>query len=118
MLAEPAGRAGITCEKCRQSLREESVKPTEGHKAFEKCGGIVPREVTDEVRREVLAEPAGRAGITYEKCRQSLREESAEPTGGSREVTTLIVTESLFSLRSNPSRRVATLPTHLTLLVA
>ena len=102
MLAEPAGRAGITCEKCRQSLREESVKPTEGHKAFEKCGGIVPREVTDEVRREVQRKRC-------EKSRRSRREGFMYLTTTSRDGVTLLVAKQPFPSRSDTSRDEVTL---------
>ena len=55
----------------------------------------MPREVRFEEPREVLAGPAIRVGEADGK--------------GFEEVTTLLVTESLFSLRSNPSRHKVTL---------
>ncbi len=62
-----AGETGEKCglknrEKSRRSLREESAEPTRRRKTFEKCGGMKPREVTDEVRREVQAKPARSVG--------------------------------------------------------
>ena len=53
-----AGETGEKCglknrEKCRQSLREVSAETTEGHKAFEKCGGMKPREVQAKPARSV-----------------------------------------------------------------
>ena len=59
-----------------------------------------PREVTDEVRREVQAKPARSVGEADGMVSKYLNNYFS---------TTLIVTESLFSLRSNTSRRVATL---------
>ena len=100
-----AGETGEKCglknrEKCRQSLREVSAKPTEGHKAFEKCGGMKPREVARNVPRS--------DSETVEKCRRSRR-------NGFEAFKQLLLNH--FSLLSNTSRRKATLRTHLTLLV-
>ena len=109
------------------------MKPTRRRKTFEKCGEGIPREVQ--------AKPARSAGMASDKSRRGRRERFRRSYNASRDgvillvakqpfssqsdtsrrfdgVTMLLVTKSLLSLLSNTSRRVATLPTHLTLLVA
>ena len=84
-------------EKCGEGKpREEPVKPARRRKTFEKCGEGIPREETDQVRRE-------------ERLKQAARRVGEADGKGLEEVTMLLVTKSLFSLRSNPSRHKVTL---------